>query len=299
MPNQTIVAVYDTPAHAELAVNDLLQARVPESAIHRHTGTGSDTAGGTTRGKGDRGGFWSSLFGGDAGGDAAIYDQSMAAGATVVTVTGVPDHDYPTVLAILESHRPVDLDERSMQYGMSKTPRATAPVFPVASGSAVEPAAMIAPGLPSSLDQAPFDQAAATGLPVAGADDAMQLAEEALVIGKRLVNRGGTRVRRYVTETPVEQTISLRTEAVILTRHAVTDGRLATDLDFTDDTIEMVQTAEEAVVLKTARVVEEVALRKAAAEHVETIRDVVRKEKIEVQSFSGAMPPASSHPPAT
>ena len=30
MNDQTIVAVYDTPAHAELAVQDLLQAKVPE-----------------------------------------------------------------------------------------------------------------------------------------------------------------------------------------------------------------------------------------------------------------------------
>ncbi len=44
MTDQTIVAVYDTPAHAELAVQDLLAAKVPESAIDRHAQEGSYAA---------------------------------------------------------------------------------------------------------------------------------------------------------------------------------------------------------------------------------------------------------------
>ncbi len=44
MSDETFVAVYDTPAHAELAVQDLLAAKVPQSAISRHTAEGSTSS---------------------------------------------------------------------------------------------------------------------------------------------------------------------------------------------------------------------------------------------------------------
>ena len=45
MQDQTIVAIYDTPAHAGLAVQDLLAANIPASAIHRHAQEGSYAGG--------------------------------------------------------------------------------------------------------------------------------------------------------------------------------------------------------------------------------------------------------------
>ena len=44
------------------------------------------------------------------------------------------------------------------------------------------------------------------------------LAEEVLVVGKRTVNTGTTRIRRYVVETPVEQQVSLIRERVVVER---------------------------------------------------------------------------------
>ncbi len=49
----------------------------------------------------------------------------------------------------------------------------------------------------------------------------------------------------------------------------------------------MTESAEEAVVSKTARVYEEVGLRKEATERVETVRDTVRKEEVEVEQVPG------------
>ena len=46
----------------------------------------------------------------------------------------------------------------------------------------------------------------------------MKLSEERLAVGKRAVTDGTTRIRRYVTETPVEKTISLHNEKVTLDR---------------------------------------------------------------------------------
>ena len=114
----------------------------------------------------------------------------------------------------------------------------------------------------------------------------LQLAEEQLAVGKRLVNRGGTRVRRYVVETPVEESVSLHEEKVTLERHPVTDGRPVTD-SFSDRTIELTESAEEAVVSKTARVVEEVQLGKVATDRTETVRDTIRKEEVEIEQLPG------------
>ncbi len=85
--------------------------------------------------------------------------------------------------------------------------------------------------------------------------DTVQLSAESLAVGKRVVNRGGTRIRRFVVETPVEESVSLHSEKVILDRRPVTDGRTVTGADFSEKTIEMTESAEEAVVSKTARVV--------------------------------------------
>ncbi len=53
----------------------------------------------------------------------------------------------------------------------------------------------------------------------------IQLSEETLAVGKRVVNRGTTRIRRFVVETPVEEQVSLHDERVTIERRPVTDGR--------------------------------------------------------------------------
>jgi stress response protein YsnF len=51
--------------------------------------------------------------------------------------------------------------------------------------------------------------------------------------------------------------------------------------------IEVRETAEEPVVSKTARVAEEVVVRKDVTEHTETVRDTVRREEVEVEKDGG------------
>jgi stress response protein YsnF len=45
----------------------------------------------------------------------------------------------------------------------------------------------------------------------------------------------------------------------------------------------MVETREEAVISKTARVAEEIMLRKGETERTETITDTVRKQQVEIE----------------
>ena len=235
MTDETIVAVYDTATQAEAAVADLRAAGVPERAISLHAETSSTAP---VREKG----FWSGLLGGEADHDTSVYDRSLQSGSTLVTVQ-LPEAHIAQVMDILESHSPVDIDDRATGY--AQTPDTTV-----------------------------------------RNDETLRLAEEQLSVGKRVVNRGGTRVRRYVVETPVEQTVSLHSEKVTLERRPITDAKVAAD-SFTDKTIELTETAEEAVVSKTARVYEEVGLRKDVTDRVETVRDTVRKEEVEVEQIPG------------
>jgi uncharacterized protein (TIGR02271 family) len=261
MANETIVAIYDTPGHAQLAAADLKAAGVPDGAISVHTdapagSSSTGTVGAPVREQG----FWSSLFGGEPDHDTSVYDRSVTSGSTVVTVNA-PETHIAEVTQILESHNPIDIDERAASYGLTQTTTMQQPLAASMSGSAAT-------------------QSTGTG-------DTIQLAEESLVVGKRLVNRGGTRIRRFVVETPVEEQVSLREEQVVLDRRPVTDGRAMAQDEFGEKTIELTATAEEAVVGKTARVVEEVALRKQAVDRTETIHDTVRKEEVEVEQVPG------------
>lgn len=263
MTEQTIVAVYDTAAHADAAIRDLEAAHVPSDAISRHAqGT---TAGATTDAAAPPArepGFWASLFGGESS-DTPVLARSVEGGATVVTVKA-PEQHVARVSDILDRHDPIDFDECAASYGMAQTTAATA------TSAAPRAAAM----------------------PVAAVETedggTIRLAAEMLTVGKRAVNRGTTRVRRYVVETPVEEQVTLHSETVHVDRRPVTDGRPVTAADFDDRTIEMRETSEEAVVGKTARVVEEISLRKEGVDRVETVRDTVRRQEVEIEEVPAA-----------
>ena len=117
--------------------------------------------------------------------------------------------------------------------------------------------------------------------------ESLQLAEERLDIGKRVVNRGTTRVRRFVVETPVEEQVNLRDERVTVERRAVTGGSVVANPDFAERTIEATEMSEEAVVSKVARVKEEITLRKQAADRTETVRETLRHEEVEIEQVPG------------
>lgn len=135
--------------------------------------------------------------------------------------------------------------------------------------------------------------AAGRGTAVAG-ETAIPIVEEELVVGKREVDQGGVRVYRRIVEVPVEQSVNLREERVVVERNSV--NRAVTDRDLAlqgDRTIELKGTAEEAVVGKTARVVEEVRLGKQATERTEHIQDSVRKTEVDVEQIAPDSKPGS------
>jgi len=121
------------------------------------------------------------------------------------------------------------------------------------------------------------------------------IVEEELSVGKRTVDRGGVRVFRRVVEMPAEANINLREEHVAIDRHAVNRPATQADLDGQGDrTIELRETAEEAVVSKNAHVVEELVVGKQVGEHTQHIQDTVRRTDVEVEELPGADAPRTT-----
>src|ERR1700722_6415913 len=86
-----------------------------------------------------------------------------------------------------------------------------------------------------------------------------------------------------VTEREVAQDVTLHEEHAEGLRKAVSDPAFVGEIDWADGTIEIIETAEPALVNKTARVVEEVGLKKIGSDHVETIRDKLRRQQVEIE----------------
>ena len=108
---------------------------------------------------------------------------------------------------------------------------------------------------------------------------------EELVVGKREVDRGGVRVFSRVVEEPVQASVVLHEEHVVVDRRPVDRAVTEADLRGGDKVVELTETREEAVVGKSARVVEEVLIGKQASDRSETIRDSVRHTEVDVEEI--------------
>jgi len=191
--------------------------------------------------------FFSSLTGADEN-DQDYYGHGVTTGGALLSVT-VPDERVDSTRALLE------------QYGASEFERG-------------------ATGTARSLG-------ASAGTARTTDDVAIPVVEEELQVGKREVSRGGVRVYSHVAERPVEENVQLREERVRVQRNPV--NRPASEADFQafkEGTVELTETAEEAVVSKQARVVEEVVVGKDVTERTETIRDSVRRTDVEVEEIA-------------
>jgi uncharacterized protein (TIGR02271 family) len=265
MAYETIVAVYDTQANADAAVKALRAGGYANADISvfnadRLAGDKKTIAAGLKQA-----GLWNRLFGDDIHQhEATVYGKSVERGGVVVSAR-VLDTEVAHAVAILDLHRPVDVHDRAVTSG----------VAPVAQVEAVE----------KKLDAVPLAAAQKVALPkVAQANaDVLRLAEEQLQVGKRLVDTGRTRVRRFVTERPVSADVTLHEEHADVMRRAITDPKYVGDVDWADKEIEVVETAEQALANKSARIVEEVSLKKIGTDRVETVHDKIRRQQVEIE----------------
>lgn len=258
-----ITALFDSRADAEMARDRLSSANVNASdvsIIDQSTSGYSSTEYSTHQNKG----FWASLkdaFLPDE--DRHTYEEGVRRGGYLLTAR-VHDDYADEATRILDDANTIDIDERAGQWKQSgwnyQAPAATGAAYAADRG----------------MDR-----------PL-GTEEAIPVVEEQLVVGKREVNRGTVRVRSYVTERPVSESVQLREEHVEVERRPVDRALSDVPADaFRERVVEVTETAEEAVVGKTARVVEEVVVRKGEDVRTETVTDTVRRTDVEIDRDAG------------
>ena len=271
MAYETLVAVFDTPAHAAAAADALKAGGFHEDDMsvfdNDRLSAGTSALAQSVK----EAGLWHRLFGGKVlEHEAAVYGQTIARGGTVISLRML-DSEVAHATGILDLHRPIDVHDRAVTSG-------------IAPAAKIETAAKTVAVAPITVEQkvAVPPRVAETHVEI------LRLAEEQLQVGKQMVETGRTRVRRFTTEREVSVDVTLHEEHAEVLRRAVTDPAYVGDVDWEDRTIEVVETAEQALVSKTARVVEEISLKKVGSEHVETVHEKLRRQQAEIEQVEAS-----------
>ena len=271
---KTLVALYETVTTAEQVVQELIAEGFARSDIHLaldhtkshaiHNATGVQEApyegAHVVETLADLGVPYDEAF---------AYAEGVRRGGALVVVESSEER-AERGMAILQRLRPVNIHERTAQWQQEGWTGAEAHARTAATTATATPGPQ---GRQST--------------PQRGKDDTevrIPVVEEDISISKREVERGHVRIYSRVTEHPVEEAVRLREEKVTVERRPV--DRPATEADFAaagKDVIEMTETAEEPVVSKRARVVEEVVVQKEVTEHTETVRGTERHTEVDVQ----------------
>lgn len=269
---QILTAFFDSKSDADNAVERLVAEGVSRGDIKVVAGdstastttTGSATAGSSTHHKG----FFEAL--GDfflPDEDRYAYAEGLGRGGYLVSVETTAAN-RARVLDILDDEGSVDMSEREESWRSEG--------WSGYSGAALSGSSSGASGA-----------SAATGLTGASAADdqagTIKVVEENLKVGKRDVSHGRVRVRSYVVEEPVSADVSLRSERVDVVRRAVDRPVDSLDAAFRDQTIELEETAQEAVIAKEARVKEEIDLNRKVENTTQTVSDTVRRTEVEIE----------------
>ena len=104
--------------------------------------------------------------------------------------------------------------------------------------------------------------------------------EEELVVGKRTVEAGRVRLRKWVETEPVTQDVELVRETGRVVREPI--DRVVEDADVSEEEIEIAFYVEEPVVEKRLVARERILLEKDVEPYVETVSDEVRVERVDV-----------------
>ncbi|HEY0844766.1 MAG TPA: DUF2382 domain-containing protein [Noviherbaspirillum sp.] len=285
----TVVGVYDSYAQAQNAMNELIASGFSREDIElnpeadRSSATSASTAGSSDTGGSSIGNFFRSLFGSDEDrSDRDIYSEAVRRGSCVLTVHADDDTQCDRAADIMNRFDPVDIDERTT-YWRSQGWSGYDESSPRMSDSEIE------------NERRMYAQArtenAGTNLrsDATGEETRIPVVEEQLNVGKRAVQRGGVRVFSRVREEPVHESVNLREEHVKVERHPVDQPASEADMAaFKEGSVELRETAEEPVVSKTARVVEEVVVGKEVTQETQNIDDTVRRTDVDVEQLGAS-----------
>ncbi len=209
---------------------------------------------------------------------AEYYAEGVRRGGTLVTVDA-PDNQAQQAVDIMNGNNAVDIDTRGAAYRTGGYTGYSESASPYAMEDITRERDTYRPKTMETV------MAANTGTVDSG-ETVIPIVEEELSVGKRTVQSGGARIHTYVTERPVEESVTLHEERVTVDRRPVDRAVTDADMAFGEKSFEVTETAEEAVVGKTARVVEEVVVGKTATDRTETVRDTVRRTDVEVEELT-------------
>jgi len=224
--------------------------------------------------------------------EAHLYNEGVRRGGTLIAVK-TSDDMASRAADILGRYGAVNIDERADAYSQPYDETTSTTAMPMTSGTTMGSSARTTPDydIASTRTQTDFINTqntapATTARNLNENEVALPVVEEELQVGKREVQRGGVRVYSHVTETPVEEAVQLHEEHINVERRPVDRPLTAADATaFKEENFELRETAEEAVINKQARVVEEVIVGKTATDRTETVRDTVRRTDVEVEQL--------------
>ncbi|MEO7578940.1 MAG: YsnF/AvaK domain-containing protein [Massilia sp.] len=298
----TLIAVFDNRGDAQAALDELLTSGFSRQEVRLSegdpTGASSTTAASTDSSltntddsfTGSIKNFFSNMFGTDSSEHALKYSTAVTHGHYVLTLTAANEPEVERAADIVERHGPVDIDEKAAAWGGASTDamrmgagtQQQSASMSQQSSSNLQGTQLSQGGVQGAAQQGSQQRATSTG-----DNAAIPVIQEELRVGKREVQRGGVRIFQRIVETPVNETVNLREEHVNVERRPVDQPISGADLAaFEEKSIELRETAEEAVVQKSARVVEEVVVGKQVSEHQEQISDTVRHTEVEIEQLS-------------
>jgi uncharacterized protein (TIGR02271 family) len=324
--SHTLAAVFDNRADAEKARDELVSSGIRTDDIRISTSasstadasssgsisnTSSTSSSTSSSASGEQSigdsikNFFGNMFGDDDD-DRQVYGEAVNRGNVVLTVTTDTQDDVERAADIVERFGPIDIDEHRSQWEASGWNPSTA-----RSGGALLGASQQSASLrDDNLRGTTFS--GTQGVNVAGTAGSQQgysdtgslqraetrddiesqvipVVQEELKVGKRTVQRGGVRIYQRTVETPVHESVSLREEHVNVERRPVDRPIDPAQVGaFRETSFELRESAEEAVVQKTARVVEEVLVGKEVTQRTDQISGTVRHTEVDVEQLGSS-----------
>lgn len=253
MEQQTVVAAFDRQGEAREAINALLNDGFPSDKVRFGSAEGTDSESRSDNRASEHQSLGQKIahfFGLDNDEATATYSEVMRRGSAVVAVDVESEDEAQRATNILRRFDPVDMDQRISEWKASGWQ-------------------------PQTMET---NTAARTG-----EEATIPVVEEEMQVGTRVVQSGGVRIFSRTREVPIEQRVDLREERATITRRPTDRPVTDSDQPFEEKSFEVLETREEPVVGKTARVVEEVVVGKETRRREENIRDSVRKTEVQVE----------------
>lgn len=112
-------------------------------------------------------------------------------------------------------------------------------------------------------------------------DQAVTRSEEEIEVGKRSVESGSARLRKWVETEPVALDVELKREVARVTRERI--DQPVEEHEFSEEQIDVPLHAEKPVVQKQVVAKERIGLEKDVQTETQTVKDELKKERVEVE----------------